>query len=50
MRLRPDRVSNSNEAMRLQPAVMTWIHRAPEKGSGGKWVGSQYAHDLLVTP
>lgn len=35
--------------MRLQPAVMTWIHRAPEKGSGGKWVGEQCVSVLLLS-
>lgn len=31
-----------NEALRLQPALATNMQRAPEKGSGGKWVGEQY--------
>ncbi|KAH8113754.1 high nitrogen upregulated cytochrome P450 monooxygenase 2, partial [Phellopilus nigrolimitatus] len=30
-----------NESLRLQPAVATSIQRAPEAGSGGKWVGDR---------
>ncbi|KAH8107519.1 high nitrogen upregulated cytochrome P450 monooxygenase 2 [Phellopilus nigrolimitatus] len=31
-----------NETLRLQPAVATYIQRAPEAGSGGKWVGDRF--------
>ncbi|KAH8115860.1 high nitrogen upregulated cytochrome P450 monooxygenase 2 [Phellopilus nigrolimitatus] len=31
-----------NETMRLQPAVPTGIQRAPEKGTGGKWIGNHF--------
>lgn len=32
----------SNETLRFQPAVPTAIQRAPEKGTGGKWVGEHF--------
>lgn len=28
--------------MRMHPPVPSGIQRAPEKGSGGHWIGSQY--------
>ncbi|KAH8112949.1 high nitrogen upregulated cytochrome P450 monooxygenase 2 [Phellopilus nigrolimitatus] len=31
-----------NETLRLQPAVATYLQRAPEAGSGGKWVGDRF--------
>ncbi|KAI5119310.1 hypothetical protein M0805_004554 [Coniferiporia weirii] len=31
-----------NETMRLQPAVPTGLQRAPEKGTGGKWIGTHF--------
>ncbi|KAL5514428.1 hypothetical protein ACEPAG_2516 [Sanghuangporus baumii] len=31
-----------NEGLRLQPAVSTFLHRAPEQGSGGKWIGGHF--------
>ncbi|KAL5476669.1 hypothetical protein ACEPAI_2855 [Sanghuangporus weigelae] len=31
-----------NETLRIQPAVPTAIQRAPERGTGGKWVGKDY--------
>lgn len=37
----------SNETLRLQPPVPTGLQRAPEKGSGGKWVGNQYVQEFL---
>ncbi|PAV16379.1 high nitrogen upregulated cytochrome P450 monooxygenase 2 [Pyrrhoderma noxium] len=33
---------DSNEAMRLQPPVPTYLQRAPEEGSGGKWVTDSF--------
>ena len=36
-----------NEALRLQPAVPTMLQRAPEKGSGGKWLGSRFVVPLV---
>ncbi|EJD05634.1 high nitrogen upregulated cytochrome P450 monooxygenase 2 [Fomitiporia mediterranea MF3/22] len=31
-----------NETLRIQPAVPTGIQRAPEKGTGGKWIGKHF--------
>ncbi|EJD00159.1 high nitrogen upregulated cytochrome P450 monooxygenase 2 [Fomitiporia mediterranea MF3/22] len=31
-----------NETMRLQPPVGSYLQRAPEVGSGGKWVGDRF--------
>ncbi|KAH8106578.1 high nitrogen upregulated cytochrome P450 monooxygenase 2 [Phellopilus nigrolimitatus] len=41
-----------NESMRLQPAVATSLQRAPEAGSGGKWVGDRFIPEgtAIVVP
>ncbi|THH05653.1 hypothetical protein EW145_g4639 [Phellinidium pouzarii] len=31
-----------NETLRLQPPVPTYLQRAPEEGSGGKWIGDRF--------
>ncbi|KAL5522514.1 hypothetical protein ACEPAG_8530 [Sanghuangporus baumii] len=31
-----------NESLRLQPPVPTYLQRAPEAGSGGKWIGDHF--------
>lgn len=40
--------SASNETLRLQAPVATALQHAPEKGSGGKWIGNEYVMNLLV--
>ncbi|KAH8115859.1 high nitrogen upregulated cytochrome P450 monooxygenase 2 [Phellopilus nigrolimitatus] len=39
-----------NETLRLQPAVATYLQRAPEAGSGGKWVGDRFEIRQLRAP
>lgn len=34
-------ICDRNEALRVQPPVPSILQRAPEKGSGGHWIGSQ---------
>ncbi|PAV19171.1 cytochrome P450 [Pyrrhoderma noxium] len=34
-----------NETLRLQPPLPTTLHRAPEKGSGGKWIGKHFFNE-----
>ncbi|KAL5498761.1 hypothetical protein ACEPAH_2116 [Sanghuangporus vaninii] len=42
-----------NESMRLQPPVLTYLQRAPEAGSGGKWIGDHFITEgtaVIVPP
>ncbi|KAH8108260.1 high nitrogen upregulated cytochrome P450 monooxygenase 2 [Phellopilus nigrolimitatus] len=41
-----------NESMRLQPSLATSLQRAPEAGSGGKWVGDRFITEgtAIVVP
>ncbi|EEB93292.1 hypothetical protein MPER_08075 [Moniliophthora perniciosa FA553] len=42
-----------NETLRLQPPIPTGLQRAPERGSGGRLVGTHFVHEdtaILVPP
>ncbi|KLO15649.1 high nitrogen upregulated cytochrome P450 monooxygenase 2 [Schizopora paradoxa] len=41
-----------NETLRLQPVIQTYMERAPEKGSGGHWLGQRFITEgtAVITP